>query len=73
MLVGFARVPLAPGERRRVRFAIDARAMSQVDRTGARRVLPGAYRLWIGGGQPGDAPGGWTGFTITGAPVDLPK
>ena len=73
MLVGFARVPLKPGERRSVRFTIDPRAMSQVDRAGVRRVLPGAYRLWIGGGQPGDAPGGWTGFTLAGPAVDLPK
>ena len=73
MLVGFARVPLAPGERRTVRFIVDPRAMSQVDRAGTRRVLPGAYRLWIGGGQPGDAAGNWAGFTLTGPAMELPK
>ena len=47
--------------------------MSQVDRAGTRRVLPGAYRLWIGGGQPGDAAGNWAGFTLTGPAMELPK
>jgi beta-glucosidase len=36
-------------------------------------VLPGKYELWIGGGQPADGPGVWTGFTVTGEPVELPK
>ena len=73
MLVGFTRLPLQPGERRTVRFTIDPRAMSQVNRLGMRRVLPGAYRLWIGGGQPGDAAGRWAGFTLAGPAAALPK
>jgi beta-glucosidase len=72
-LVGFQRVTLKPGETRTARFVIDPRAMSSVDHGGIRRVLPGEYRLWLGGGQPGDAPGVWTCFTVTGDAVALPK
>jgi beta-glucosidase len=72
-LVGFQRLATAPGERRRVSFAIDPRAMSSVDRAGTRRVVPGDYRLWIGGGQPGDGAGAWTSFVVTGAAMALPK
>jgi beta-glucosidase len=73
MLVGFHRLSLKPGERRSSSFTIDPRLMSSVDRSGTRRVVPGEYKLWIGGGQPGDGPGVWTGFTVTGEPVELPK
>ncbi|NBB65362.1 glycosyl hydrolase [Pseudomonas sp. ODNR1LW] len=72
-LAGFARVSVAPGQTREVRLTLDPRAMSSVDRTGTRRVLPGAYRLWLGGGQPGDADGVWTRFVVTGEAVELPK
>jgi beta-glucosidase len=73
MLVGFHRLSLKPGERRSSSFTIDPRLMSSVDRSGTRRVVPGEYKLWIGGGQPGDGPGVWTSFTVTGEPVELPK
>ena len=73
MLVGFRRLSLKPGGRGSVTFTIDPRLMSSVDRSGARRVLPGEYRLWIGGGQPGAAAGSWTRFTVTGNAVELPK
>lgn len=54
-LVAFQRVPLKAGERRTLRFELDARALSQVDAAGVRAVLPGRYRLAVGGGQPGHA------------------
>jgi beta-glucosidase len=73
MLVGFGRLSLKPGERRSAAFTIDPRLMSSVDRSGTRRVMPGEYKLWIGGGQPGDGSGAWTKFTVTGEAVDLPK
>ena len=73
MLVGFRRLSLKPGELRSASFTIDSRLISSVDRSGTRRVLPGEYKLWIGGGQPADGPGVWTGFTVTGEPVELPK
>jgi len=66
-LVGFARVTLRPGETREVHFDLDARSLSDVDHAGRRAVAPGAYRLFIGGGQPGTAaPGGETSFSIEG-------
>jgi beta-glucosidase len=72
-LAGFRRVNLAPGQSGAATLAIDPRGMSSVDRAGIRRVLPGQYRLWVGGGQPSDGPGLWTSFTVTGAPMELPK
>ncbi|MDP9422266.1 MAG: glycoside hydrolase family 3 C-terminal domain-containing protein [Pseudomonadota bacterium] len=73
MLVGFRRLNLKPNKRGSVRFTIDPRLMSSVDRSGARRVLPGEYRLWVGGGQPGATTGSWSSFTVTGNAVELPK
>ncbi|MEH3105279.1 MAG: glycoside hydrolase family 3 C-terminal domain-containing protein [Sphingomonas phyllosphaerae] len=72
-LVGFQRVPLRAGKSAIARFTIDPRMMSVVERDGRRHILPGAYRLWVGGGQPGSAAGAWTDFAVTGADVDLPK
>jgi len=72
-LVGFDRVALKPGQSRTVSFALDPRSMSSVARDGTRTIQPGAYRLYVGGGQPGDGEGQWTDLTITGAAVGLPK
>ncbi|VXD04014.1 glycoside hydrolase family 3 C-terminal domain-containing protein [Sphingomonas sp. 8AM] len=72
-LVGFQRVPLRAGKSATARFTIDPRMMSVVERDGRRHIVPGAYRLWVGGGQPGSAAGAWTEFKVTGADVDLPK
>jgi beta-glucosidase len=72
-LVGFTRVALKPGQAGTARFTIDPRLMSQVWRDGTRRILPGTYKLYIGGGQPGDGAGQWTQFTVTGQAQDLPK
>jgi beta-glucosidase len=73
MLVGFHRLSLKAGERKSASFTIDSRLMSSVDRSGTRRVIPGEYKLWIGGGQPGDGSGVWTRFAVTGEPAELPK
>ncbi len=54
-LEGYQRVALKPGESKMVRFVLDARMMSEVDAPGARAVQPGAYRIAVGGAQPGDA------------------
>jgi beta-glucosidase len=72
-LVGFDRVALKPGQSRTVSFALDPRSMSSIARDGTRAIQPGAYRLYVGGGQPGDGEGQWTDLTITGAAVGLPK
>jgi beta-glucosidase len=71
-LAGFQRVAVAKGQRGTVRFTLDPRALSTVDRDGVRAVRPGRYRLFIGGGQPGEAQGIETSFTIAGTRI-LPK
>jgi beta-glucosidase len=66
-LRGVQRVRLAPGETRRVRFALDARGLSSVTPAGARVVAPGRYTVSVGGGQPGTgAPGQQAAFRIQG-------
>ncbi len=72
-LAGFTRLTLAPGETRAVTMTLDPRSLSVVSRDGTRRVLPGRYRIWIGGGQPGDGPGQWVETALTGAAQVLPK
>ncbi|RZM06905.1 MAG: glycoside hydrolase family 3 protein, partial [Sphingomonas sp.] len=72
-LVGFRRIPLRAGEARTVDFAIDPRSLSMVEHDGTHAVVPGRYRLFVGGGQPGDAAGIWTDVTITGTRTVLPK
>ncbi len=71
-LVGFDRVTLKPGERRKVRFTLSPRDLSQVARNGARAVVPGQYTLFVGGGQRGQAPGQAVNFTIEGQ-QELPR
>jgi beta-glucosidase len=72
-LVGFRRVTLQPGQSRTLTFELDARALSSVARDGTRAVEAGAYRVFVGGGQPGTgAPGGEAAFTIQGR-APLPK
>jgi beta-glucosidase len=64
-LRGFGRVSLAPGETRKVHFDLDARDLSSVDTAGKRSVIPGVYRISVGGGQPG------TGAPITESTVTV--
>lgn len=71
-LVSFQRVSLKQGKEKTLSFTLDPRALSTVDRDGNRAVRPGAYRLFIGGGQPGEAKGTEVSFTITGT-QELPK
>ncbi len=51
-LAGFDRVHLSPGEKKHVSFVLDPRAISQVDDAGNRSVVPGTYRVSLGGSQP---------------------
>jgi beta-glucosidase len=53
VLRGMTRVHLGAGKTERVRFTLDARALSGVNSQGDRTVAAGAYRLYLGGGQPG--------------------
>jgi beta-glucosidase len=72
-LKGFTRVSLAPGASTQVEFTLDARDLSAVGADGARSVLPGEYRVSLGGSQPGGAGHPLDGsFTVHGAEM-LPK
>ncbi|MBS0431162.1 MAG: glycoside hydrolase family 3 C-terminal domain-containing protein [Proteobacteria bacterium] len=71
-LVGFERVHLAAGQSRRVVFELSPRQLSTVDASGVRAVRAGHYRLFVGGGQPGEATGVGASFTISGHDV-LPR
>lgn len=72
-LVGFQRVHLDAGQRRRVSMVLSPRQLSEVDAAGKRAVQSGHYSLFIGGGQPGtDASGVAAKFSITGQ-QDLPR
>ena len=57
-LRGFERVHIAPGQTRHVRFTLDPRDLSCVNEGGVRVVAPGAYRIFVGGGQPGTGAAG---------------
>lgn len=55
-LAGFERVHLNAGETRHLTFHLSPRTLSQVDDKGIRAVMPGQYRISVGGSQPaGDA------------------
>jgi beta-glucosidase len=72
-LRGFQRVPLAPGESKRVSFDLSPRDLSAVDPQGVRRVMAGDYRVFVGSGQPETGIRVSEGaFRIT-QPVDLPR
>jgi beta-glucosidase len=72
-LRGFSRVHLAAGAHARVHFDLDPRGLSSVTAAGDRVVAPGAYRLTVGGGQPGTgAPTAAAGFKVIGS-VTLPE
>jgi beta-glucosidase len=65
-LKGFARVHLAPGEERVVRFHLGPRDLAFADEDGTMRIVPADYFLWVGGGQPGTgAPGAGARFAVT--------
>jgi len=52
-LAAFARVVLAPGEKKTMRFSLPARQLSSVREDGRRVAAPGAYEISVGGKQPG--------------------
>ena len=51
-LKAFRRIHLAPHETKSVAFDLSSRDVSIVDSEGARKIVPGTVRVWIGGGQP---------------------
>ena len=54
-LAGFERVHLEPGESHNVSLTLSPRALSTVDASGGRAVIPGSYRLTLGSAQPAEA------------------
>jgi beta-glucosidase len=72
-LAAFRRVHLKAGATRTVSLALDARALSSVDAEGRRRVVPGVYTVYLGGGQPRHAKTVAATLTVTGAAVALPR
>jgi beta-glucosidase len=54
-LRGFTRIHVGAGDTQHVHFILDPRDLSEVDDNGDRIVAGGAYRISVGGGQPGTA------------------
>jgi beta-glucosidase len=74
-LEGFARLHLDAGETKHVVFHLDPRELSEVDDKGVRAVVPGDYRISLGGSQPGgdNAQGVQSGeFTVVGT-QEIPR
>jgi beta-glucosidase len=66
-LVGFRRIHLAPGETQEVSFSVSPKQMSLILDDGRRVIEPGAFELFVGGGQPGTgAAGSFATFEIQG-------
>jgi beta-glucosidase len=66
-LRGLDRVHLKSGESQHVHFTLDPRDLSASNENGDRMMAAGAYRITVGGGQPGtDAPHADAAFSITG-------
>lgn len=69
-LVGFERVSLRPGEKRRVTFMITPRQMSLIDDHGKRVIEPGEFSISVGGGQQGATSVGGR-FAVSGPVLEL--
>jgi len=57
-LRGFQRVNIGPGQTQHVRLTLSPRDLSMVNEEGTRLVASGAYKLFVGGGQPGTGASG---------------
>jgi beta-glucosidase len=67
-LGGFERVHVEAGKTAHVTIQLDPRTLGQVDEKGERVVLPGTYKVAIGGAQPAEFPGAVTAtFDVTGS------
>jgi beta-glucosidase len=72
-LVAFKRLNISGGTSREVALEIDPRSLSSVDDQGNRAILPGKYKLSVGGAQPQDTENKLEmEFTVTGTAA-LPK
>ena len=52
ILGGFQRLPLAPGEKKTLTFTVKPEQMLLVNAKGERALQPGAWEVYVGGGQP---------------------
>ncbi len=57
-LLGYARVPLAAGESRRVRFAVPVQRFAFTDRRMRKVVEPGDVQVWVASHAAASRPGG---------------
>ena len=72
-LRGFKRISLLPGASAQIQFTLDSRDLSTVAQDGTRSVLPGSYKIYVGGSQPKEGSKGLEDtVTITGT-TTLPK
>ena len=53
-LKGFKRVYLLPGETKTIHFVMAPEAFSMIDQNNKQVILPGSYKISVGGGQPDD-------------------
>jgi beta-glucosidase len=65
-LVGFQKMQLRRGESKRVQMTLTPRELSLVSADGTRSVEPGDYKLYIGGGLPGQSAGIMLRFQVVG-------
>jgi beta-glucosidase len=73
-LAAFTRVHLTPGRTVHVVLPVSARTLAQVDEKGERVIVPGEYRVFVGGTQPGESEGTVSGtFTVSGPAKTLPR
>lgn len=72
-LAGFKRVHLLPGQSEKISLTIDPRSLGQVDEEGIRLILPGQYKLALGGAQPQDSETVLTGEFIVTGKLELAK
>jgi beta-glucosidase len=73
-LAAFTRVHILPGQSVHVVLPVSARSLGQVQENGERVIVPGVYRVFVGGTQPGEAQGGVSGtFTVSGPAKTLPR
>ena len=70
-LVGFQRVRLGPGKSVRVEFNLRQKQFACVNDEGQWVIEPGAFTLFVGGGQPGYAKGLTATILMTGDSVVL--
>lgn len=68
-LQGFKRIHLEPGTAQTVEFLLAPRQLALVDEKGIRRLEPGQFEIFVGGGQPGFADVVSAIVMVTGEPV----